>query len=147
MIDKIICTVIFIGYLPRMQALTGSVIGFVTFYLVPFSIIQKLFLFIIILISSFYSIKRYIYRSDKNDPREIVIDEFIGASLIAIVFSSNGLTGILTLLTFRVFDIIKIWPINVVDKLEESIGIILDDILASIMAICVVKTSLLIYFV
>ena len=48
-----------------------------------------------------------------------------------------------TFLTFRFFDIIKIWPTNWVDEnIKGGFGIMIDDIVAAAQSIVVIKFAL-----
>jgi len=76
----------------------------------------------------------------KSDPKEIVIDEFIGQSLVLVFLPLLWQMYILGFIFFRFFDILKPFPINLIDKkFQNSFGIIFDDIIAAIY-------PLLIYF-
>ena len=68
------------------------------------------------------------------------MDEFCGQLLVLIFFEISLLYYILSFILFRVFDILKPWPINLVDKrMKNSFGIFFDDILAAVYAILVIK--------
>ena len=93
----------------------------------------------------------------KNDPKEIVIDEFIGQSIpiisysylsffkvgpsfdsFFIFFEGRPFIGwlITSFILFRFFDIFKPFPIGYVDRnFKNAFGIIFDDILAGIYCI------------
>ncbi len=75
----------------------------------------------------------------KDDPPEVVIDEASGllVGVFLIPFSLLGFT--LAFLLFRLFDILKPYPIGMIDKrVKGGTGIVLDDIVAGIYAnICV----------
>jgi phosphatidylglycerophosphatase A len=78
------------------------------------------------------------------DPREVVADEFAGQALtfLAIPFLTIGLASTrqiwvitaLGFLLFRLFDIVKPWPIRKLEKLPRGWGILADDLLAGIYA-------------
>ncbi|MGI4776019.1 MAG: phosphatidylglycerophosphatase A family protein, partial [Janthinobacterium lividum] len=97
----------------------------------------------------------YIKVTNREDPKEIVIDEVVGQMLTNgicffsfVIISNSVLTKIWTLelieivflfflpfLLFRIFDIFKPWPINWLDEnIGGGFGIMLDDILAAIFA-------------
>lgn len=77
-----------------------------------------------------------------KDPSAIVWDEFVGFFITmlavpsALLTASYGWAWILAgFLAFRLFDIWKPWPIRVIDeRVEGGLGIMLDDILAGVMA-------------
>ena len=80
----------------------------------------------------------------KNDPREVVADEFAGHAVVflAVLFLAAGTistrqiwtTTVLGFLLFRLFDIVKPWPIRKLEKLPAGWGVLLDDLLAGIYA-------------
>ena len=70
-----------------------------------------------------------------HDPGGIVWDEFVGL-WIALIAVPGGWYGILAgFLLFRLFDILKPWPIKWADsQVKGGLGIMLDDVIAGIMA-------------
>jgi len=80
----------------------------------------------------------------KSDPREVVADEFAGqavtflpaAFLIPDTFTLKQvwITTVIGFLLFRLFDIIKPWPIYGLQKLPSGWGILVDDLLAGVYA-------------
>jgi phosphatidylglycerophosphatase A len=85
----------------------------------------------------------------KSDPREVVVDEFAGqaltflqaAFLIPDTFTLKQvwITAIIGFLLFRLFDIVKPWPIHGLQKLPSGWGILIDDLLAGVYAaICLI---------
>ncbi len=80
----------------------------------------------------------------KADPREVVADEFAGQALtfLAISFLTTAAIStrqicvitVLGFLLFRLFDIVKPWPIRKLEKLPNGWGILADDLLAGVYA-------------
>jgi len=80
----------------------------------------------------------------KADPREVVADEFAGQALtfLVIPFLAMGtistkqiwVTTVLGFLLFRLFDIVKPWPIRKLEKLPKGWGVLADDLLAAVCA-------------
>ncbi|MBN2136224.1 MAG: phosphatidylglycerophosphatase A [Sedimentisphaerales bacterium] len=78
----------------------------------------------------------------KQDPGEVVADEFAGQALTLLTISPvmpDGLTAsqiwttaAIGFLLFRVFDIAKPWPIRKLEKLPQGWGILADDLLAGV---------------
>ena len=103
--------------------------------------IVLIFLFVI-LFYSFYAIKSCLKDFKDEDPQEIVIDEFLGQSIPIILYEffhsnrSNSTTETLQIyfwffLLFRLFDGLKPFPIDYIDKnFKNTFGILFDDILA-----------------
>jgi len=71
-----------------------------------------------------------------HDHPGIVIDEFAGFLITMIAVPLSLYTLLLGFLLFRLFDIIKPWPIGWLDrKVHGGLGIMLDDIVAGIYAL------------
>ena len=80
----------------------------------------------------------------KSDPREVVADEFSGQAVVFLFVGAAAIshictTAILGFLLFRLFDIIKPWPIRKLEKLPKSWGILADDLLAGVYAAVVLQ--------
>ena len=111
-----------------------------------------LFLFtLIIFCYSLIAINNSFSEFDSEDPQEIVIDEVIGQMLtllaIPIYETLYPLPKIYycvgAFLLFRLFDIWKPYPISYVDKnVKGSLGIMLDDIFASVYSIIILTIIL-----
>lgn len=70
-----------------------------------------------------------------HDHGGIVWDEFIGMWITLLWVPLSPLTLLLGFVLFRLFDILKPWPIGFIDKrLQGGVGIMLDDVLAGIFA-------------
>jgi phosphatidylglycerophosphatase A len=68
---------------------------------------------------------------DRKDPGIIVIDEIIGMLIALIAAPTQPLVWLMAFLLFRLFDIIKPWPVSWADRhLNGGFGIVLDDVLA-----------------
>ena len=82
----------------------------------------------------------------KDDPGEIVADEFAGQAVTFLIapailstIAEVAIVTIVGFLLFRVFDIIKPWPIKKLEKLPQGWGILCDDLLAGIYALIVLN--------
>ncbi len=107
-----------------------------------------LFGIIIIFLIALYSVNKFIHNLDNKDPKEVVIDEFIGQSipicLYEIAHDGPKETGqVLTyyfvmFILFRIFDIIKPYPVGYYDKnFKNSFGVIMDDVCAGLYVVAV----------
>lgn len=68
------------------------------------------------------------------DPSECVIDELAG-QWIACAFAPVTFTGFaLAFVLFRLFDIWKPWPVLQAERLHGGLGIMLDDVVAALLA-------------
>ncbi len=103
---------------------------------------------ILIFFISLYAVNIYIKDLDNKDPKEVVIDEFIGQSIPICMYEiahegTNELSKVLTFyfimfILFRIFDIIKPYPANYYDKnFKNSFGVIMDDVCAGLYVVAV----------
>ena len=82
----------------------------------------------------------------EGDHPEIVIDEIIGMMFVASFLPADPYWAITAFLMFRFFDIIKPFPIDVVDrKFKNAFGVIMDDMIAAgySIALIVIASALL----
>ena len=131
----------------------GTLASFFTivflFYCFHIKNYQNEFILIFLLITffySFYAVAIYIRDSKNKDPKEIVIDEFIGQSIPIYLYEVGHNTEKLTnealyfyiyiFILFRFFDIKKPFPINLFDKkFKNSFGVIFDDVIAGLYVV------------
>ena len=103
---------------------------------------------IIIFFMSLYAVNIFIKDLDDKDPKEIVIDEFIGQSIPICLYeiahdTTKETNEILTFyfimfVLFRIFDIAKPCPVNYYDKnFKNSFGVIMDDVCAGLYVVAV----------
>lgn len=90
---------------------------------------------ILVFFIGLWATKIYLAETGKTDPGEVVIDEVVGQWLVCLLISNNYDMGqyILALLAFRVFDVMKPWPVSVVDQRHDAMGVMGDDVVAGIM--------------
>ena len=133
----------------RIKFAPGTFASFFTcllfLFLEYFIDITTLFIItLLIFIYSIIAINKVINHFDSEDPREIVIDEFVGQmlALLAIPVYQNFYPTfdvyycVFAFFLFRLFDIWKPFPVNYVDKnIKGGFGIMLDDVLAGIYVI------------
>jgi len=68
----------------------------------------------------------------KEDPGEVVIDEAAGLLLTLFLLPATALNLCLGFVLFRLFDILKPYPIRRLESLGGGSGIVLDDLLAGV---------------
>lgn len=81
-----------------------------------------------------------------HDHGGIVWDEFVGYWITMFMAPKGLLWMLLGFVLFRLFDIVKPWPINWLDKrVAGGFGIMIDDVLAGVYAFIVLQA--LVYFI
>ena len=134
-----------LGKIPKIPGTFGSlatvIILYVLFQKLNLSSNIILILLILIFIFSFIAVAIYIKDNENKDPKEIIIDEFIGQSIPIYLYEiSHGTEkspsealifyGVCFVL-FRFFDIAKPFPVSYFDKnFKNSFGVIMDDVCA-----------------
>ena len=124
-----------------LTSLVSTIFLYSLFNIINLSSNIILLILLTIFIYSFYAVSEYIKFNENKDPKEVVIDEFIGQSIPIYLYEiSHGtskdpkeaiLFYIYIFILFRFFDIKKPFPINFFDKkFKNSFGVIFDDIIA-----------------
>ena len=103
---------------------------------------------IIIFFISLYAVNIFIKDLDNKDPKEIVIDEFIGQSIPLCLYEvahnvPKETAEILKFyfimfILFRIFDITKPFPVSYYEKnFKNSLGVIMDDVCAGLYVVAI----------
>jgi phosphatidylglycerophosphatase A len=69
-----------------------------------------------------------------KDPKQIVFDEIAAFPIVFLFVPINWATAIYGFIWFRLFDILKPWPIKKVESLPGGLGIMADDFVAGVYA-------------
>ena len=118
-----------------VSPLPGTLTSFLTLVIIwtiqtYFGIKITILFILFITLIGYISVKKN--PDNKSDPKEIVIDEFIGQSLILVFLPLTYQNYILAFIFFRFFDIYKPMPINYFEKkYQNAFGVIFDDIIAA----------------
>ena len=144
-INTLFVTMFGLGRIPRIPGTFGSLVTvillYIFFHMLNLSSILIFIFLIIIFIFSFIAVGAHIKNNTNKDPKEVVIDEFIGQSIPIYLYEiSHGIEkssdeaiifyGVCFIL-FRFFDITKPFPVNFFDKkFKNSFGVIMDDVCA-----------------
>ncbi len=74
-----------------------------------------------------------------EDPGEIVIDELVGQWIAVLAIPGHWGYWLAAFLLFRLFDIWKPWLIDKSQQLPGGIGVMMDDVLAGLLALAIVQ--------
>jgi phosphatidylglycerophosphatase A len=149
---KIISTFFGVGYFPKAPGTMGSLAALIVYWICPE--INSLQLVSIILgitaIGIFTAtiteneMKNKLGKDKGIDPGIIVIDEVIGMLIALVAVPKATLFLITAFILFRIFDIIKPYPVRRMEKFSGGWGIVLDDVIAGIFANIVIQIGRLI---
>lgn len=82
-----------------------------------------------------WAAERYARSLGREDPGAVVIDEVAGMWLALVPLALDLPSYAIAFLFFRVFDIVKLWPANMVERrLKGGLGIMADDMVAGAYA-------------
>jgi phosphatidylglycerophosphatase A len=129
-----------------IASLVTTIFLFSLFHIIKLSNQTILISLLLIFVYSFYAVSAYIKDNEDKDPKEVVIDEFIGQSIPIYLYEiahetvknsqEAALFYLYIFILFRFFDIKKPFPVNYFDnKFKNSFGVILDDVVAGLYVV------------
>ena len=151
-INSLFVTMFGIGKLPRIPGSYASLVTVILLYILfhIFSVPADAFLFLLvgIFIISLFAVNLFIKDLTNKDPKEVVIDEFIGQSIPICLYEiahsePTDPARVLTFyfimfILFRIFDIAKPYPVSYYDKnFKNSFGVIMDDVCAGLYVVAI----------
>ncbi len=155
MLNKINFLFVTLFGIGKIKKIPGSFASLVTilflfflFHILNISTNIVLCSIIIIFFISLYAVNIFIKDLTNKDPKEVVIDEFIGQSIpICLYEVAHGMPKdsdqvlkfyFIMFILFRIFDIVKPFPVNYYDKnFKNSFGVIMDDVCAGLYVVAV----------
>ena len=148
--NTLFVTMLGIGKIKIIPGTFGSLTTVIILYILFHSLnISSNFILLgltIIFMYSFIAVESHIKKIEDKDPREIVIDEFIGQSIPIYLYEvSHGtekssdeaiIFYAICFILFRFFDIRKPFPVNFFDRnYKNSFGVIMDDACAGLYVV------------
>ena len=127
------------GTIPVAPGTFGTLIA-IPFYLAmqTLSVSSYLALLLLIIVTSMWICHKVTLEIGIEDHQGMCLDEVVGF-LVTMFYAPHGWKWIwFGFILFRLFDILKPWPIRYVDRnIHGGVGIILDDVLAGVLS-CIV---------
>ena len=155
MINKINFLFVTLFGIGKIKKIPGSIASLATtlflfflFHILNISPNIVLVSVIIIFFISLYAVNIFIRDLENKDPKEVVIDEFIGQSIPLCLYEvahnvPKETTEILKIyfimfVLFRIFDISKPFPASYYEKnFKNSLGVIMDDVCAGLYVVAI----------
>ena len=155
MYNRIIFLTVTLFGIGKIEKIPGSIASLATtiflfflFHILNFSPNIVLVSVFVVFFISLYAVNIFIKDLDNKDPKEVVIDEFIGQSIPICLYeiaheSTKETSQVLTsyfimFILFRIFDIVKPYPVSYYDKnFKNSFGVIMDDVAAGLYVVAV----------
>lgn len=134
------------GLAPKAPGTFGTLAAIPVFYLMqPLPIVSYLVLTAFLFILGIWFCQKTVDWLQQDDPSAIVWDEIVGYLITMAAAPSGWLWIVLGFVLFRLFDIVKPWPVSLADKkLHGGFGVMLDDVIAGLYALLVLQ--LIAYF-
>ena len=129
-----------------ITSLITTIFLYSLFHIINLSNNIILMILLIVFSYSFYAVSEYIKYNENKDPKEVVVDEFIGQSIPIYLYEiAHGsakdtneavLFYLYIFILFRYFDIKKPFPVSFFDKrFKNSFGVIMDDVVAGLYVV------------
>lgn len=133
-IAKFISTGFGMGRAPVAPGTFGTLIGIpIVYYMQNLNLIQYGLLTAFLLLLGIWAANEYGKHLNEHDHSSIVWDEVVGYIITMFAVPATLTTLVIGFVVFRFFDIIKPWPIYVLDKkLKGGLGVMLDDVVAGL---------------
>lgn len=135
------------GAVPKAPGTAGTVVAVIIYLLLPdMSLLLFAGLIVISFLAGIWICGKTADDIGVHDHGGIVWDEFVGLWITLFMVPDGLLWVLIGFILFRLLDIVKPWPIKWADKqLKGGLGIMLDDVLAGIMAaLCIQAMAVLI---
>ncbi len=137
-LKEMIATSFFVGYSPFMPGTMGTLVGAALYvFLSSFTIYYYVSIAVLLVVAVWVSdyAEKHIFKM--KDAPHIVIDETVGFLIAMTSFpfdrSLNSIKYLVVgFILFRVFDILKPYPIKDSQKIEGGFGVVIDDVLAAV---------------
>ena len=131
------------GLMPRAPGTAGTLAAIPLYlWFSQYSLTVYLLLVFLVSITGVWICRQASARLGVHDHPGIVWDEIAGFLITMIPASGSWLWVAAGFVLFRLFDIWKPWPINLLDKnVHGGLGIMLDDVMAAVYALIVLQLA------
>lgn len=132
---KFIASWFFVGFVPYAPGTVGTLAALpfawvIQTYMGNYALYGFTLIFFFI---GWWATHRYMKATGKHDPKEVVIDEVVGIWLLLSVFPVTIKAYFFAFTFFRIFDVLKPFPVSLPDKkMDSALGVMLDDVLAGL---------------
>lgn len=134
-----------VGYLPGAPGTYGTLLAVAIYCFLPKDPIIYLFFLLGATFAGIFAASQAAKHFGETDPAQVVIDEMLGFWLTMWTQPATWSNVILGFILFRFFDIVKPFPLKQAEKIKGGTGIVLDDLLAGIYSLGLLKLGMAIY--
>lgn len=128
------------GFAPFAPGTVGTLLAYPLVYAcAPLGPTAKLLVYAVLLLVGLWAIARSGPLLGSHDHPAIVIDETLAMAIALECVPGGAVPMIAAFVFFRLFDIVKVWPANVVDaRFHNAFGVLGDDLIAALYTIAAV---------
>ena len=123
-----------VGFVPFAPGTFGSMAGLALWAVLPASPWVALTAIVIVFVVGAWSGGVTERHLGSTDPGPVVIDEVLGMLLTLFLIPVGWAGAVIGFLLFRVFDVIKPFPADRLERLHGGVGVMADDAMAAVYA-------------
>ena len=124
-----------IGHLRPAPGTIGSAVGVVSGYMIAsFGAGILAAATLLVTIIGIFAANAYNQTTSRDDAPEVIIDEVAGQWIALIILPLDLWWFAAAFVLFRFFDITKVGPVGMAEKLSGGVGVVADDLVAGLLA-------------
>jgi phosphatidylglycerophosphatase A len=136
-----VATVGGVGYAPIAPGTVASAVTAIFLWLVPMSSAGRVVFALGVTLAGTWAADVAERAMARKDPGAIVIDEVAGMALSVLLLPMTAVAVGVAFLLFRIFDVVKPYPCNALQRLPGGVGVMIDDVVAGLYALGVVLVA------
>lgn len=131
-----------LGLAPKAPGTFGTLLGIPLLFLMPQNLAAYLVVVLVLFAFGVWCCHVCARELGVHDHPGIVWDEVVGYLITMVMLPRTALWVLAGFVVFRIFDILKPWPISWVDRqVHGGLGIMLDDVLAAVFSVVVLQIA------
>ncbi|HEY5644900.1 MAG TPA: phosphatidylglycerophosphatase A [Pseudomonadales bacterium] len=133
------------GFAPKAPGTVGSLAAVLIWWLLMagLPVEGQLAVIALVTVAGTWLTARVQRRYGVSDPAAIVVDEFAGQWLALLAVPADPWIVLASFALFRLFDIVKPWPVGMLERrVGGAFGVMVDDLAAGLMALAVLQFTL-----
>jgi len=131
-----------LGLAPKAPGTFGTLLGIPLLFLMPQNLAAYLVVVLVLFAFGVWCCHVCARELGVHDHPGIVWDEVVGYLITMVMLPRTALWVLAGFVVFRIFDIVKPWPISWVDRqVHGGLGIMLDDVLAAVFSVLLLQIA------
>jgi phosphatidylglycerophosphatase A len=135
-IVQALATGFYLGKIPFAPGTWGTLLGIPVVWIMSrgHSDVRYMILVVVLILVASFIAELHERNTGGHDPAEIVIDEVAGYAVAMTMLPETWQSYVAAFVVFRIFDILKPFPINRIDeRVKGGLGTVLDDVAAGLV--------------